>query len=322
MNYWLVVTSPANFTHDREILGFKVQGLPYRFRKQVQQMKPGDRVVYYIYGIQKIGATATITGEYYEEHTKMWTNDDEIWPSRCSSKPDFVLNDDELLDVKKLIEDMSFIERKDKFWGTYLQGSIRQIPEEDFKLIESEIKKIVSERSQLKKEDEKIEITAADPKTEGESEKAILSLPLQSSSLHDRLGEMLEHIGTWMDYNTQTRHKITPDHAYELDVAWLSGKNPEIAIEVQVSGNLTEAKDRLAQARKFNYRKVIMILSSSDLQRLNSLMRHEPELRSWMDAWSIGAVYKMYKSGEKFFRYYKQLRESVYKEKNQLELIV
>ena len=49
-------------------------------------------------------------------------------------------------------------------------------------------------------------------------------------------GEMLEQIGSWMDFNAQTRHKITPEHAYELDVAWLSGKNPEVAVEVQISG--------------------------------------------------------------------------------------
>jgi len=144
---------------------------------------------------------------------------------------------------------------------------------------------------------------------------------LQTNSLHDRLGEMLEQIGSWMDYNTQTRHKITPDHAYQLDVAWLSGKNPEVAIEIQISGNLTEAKDRLAQARKFNYRKVIMVLKASDLMRLNLLMRHEPDLRSWMEAWSIGAIYEMYKAGELFFNYYHRLREAIYKDKKELEIV-
>ncbi len=139
-------------------------------------------------------------------------------------------------------------------------------------------------------------------RTEDEYNKAIMALPLSTKSLHDRLAEMLEQVGSWMDYNTQTRHKITPDHSYELDVAWLSGKNPEVAIEVQISGNITEAKDRLAQARKFNYRKVIMVLRETDLKRLNGLMKFEPDLRSWMEAWSIGAVYEMYSAGEGFFR--------------------
>ena len=38
MNYWIVVTSPENFKHDREHLQFQLQGLPHRFRKQVQKM--------------------------------------------------------------------------------------------------------------------------------------------------------------------------------------------------------------------------------------------------------------------------------------------
>ena len=204
-----------------------------------------------------------------------------------------------LLMPKKLVPDLSFIEKKDR-WGVYLQGSIREIPEEDFRLIESEMRKVIAERKSETVASEEI-LTKA-KRTEDDYEKAIMALPLSTKSLHDRLAEMLEQVGSWMDYNTQTRHKITPDHSYELDVAWLSGKNPEVAIEVQISGNITEAKDRLAQARKFNYRKVIMVLREPDLKRLNSLMKFEPDLRSWMEAWSIGAVYEIYNAGEGFFR--------------------
>ena len=313
MQYWLIVTSPDNFRWDRANLNFKLQGLPLRFRKQVQRMNTGDRVAYYVMKLQKFGATATITGDYFEDPSKVWTNDDEMWPARRPQRPDIVLNDDELIDAKKLIPNLTFIKKKD-VWGVYFQGSIKTIPEEDFRLIESEMKKVVAERL-------KEEIPRADTKSEKDYEQAIMNLPLQSKSLHDRLGEMLEQIGSWMDFNTQTRHKITPDHAYELDVAWLSGKNPEAAIEVQISGNLTEAKDRLAQARKFNYRKVIMVLKSSDVERLNTIMKHEPDLRSWMEAWSIGAVHEMYRAGETFFRYYHKLREAVYKDKKELRLI-
>ena len=315
MNYWLVVTSPENFTHDREKLGFKLQGIPQRYRKQVQRMKIGDRVVYYVMKLQKFGATATITGDYFEDNSKVWVDDNEMWPARRHSKPDIVLNDEELIDTKKLVPNLKFIENK-KWWGTYFQGSIKNIPEEDFRLIESEMKIIIAERIPTKFLETRTIII-----TEEDYEKAIMELPLQTSSLHDRLGEMLEQIGSWMDYNTQTRHKITPDHAYQLDVAWLSGKNPEVAIEIQISGNLTEAKDRLAQARKFNYRKVIMVLKASDLSRLNLLMRHEPDLRSWMEAWSIGAIYEMYKAGELFFNYYHRLKEAIFKDKKELEIV-
>lgn len=316
MQYWIIVTSAENFRLDRETLGFKLQGLPHRFRRQVQRMQIGDRIVYYIMKLQKFGATATVTGDYYEDYSKVWKEEDEKWPARRESKPNIVLNDDELIDTKRLVPDLKFIENKEK-WGVHFQGSIKTIPEEDFRLIEAEMKKVIAERATIEIK-EPLQIIG---KTEKEFEQEIMDLPLQANSLHDRISEMLEQIGSWMDYNTQTRHKITPDHAYELDVAWLSGKNPEVAIEVQISGNLTEAKDRLAQARKFNYRKVILVMKSSDLARLNLLMKHEPELRSWMEAWSIGAIYEMYKAGRIFFRYYHKLKEAIFKDKKELELI-
>jgi len=319
LGYWLVVTSPENFSHDREVLHFGMQGLPIRNRSSLQRMQIGDRIVYYIMNLQRFGATATITGEYVEDHTKMWTNEDEMWPARRASKPDIVLADDELIDAKKLVPNLTFIERKE-VWGVYFQGSVRQIPEEDFRFIESEMKKVISERT--KPAEVPIRIRTRPRPTEAETEASIMNLTLETKSLHDRLGEMLEEIGSWMGYNTQTRHKITPDHAYELDVAWLSRKNPEVAIEIQISGNMTEAKDRLAHARKFNYRKVILVCRESEMLRLNALMRHEPDLRCWMEAWSIGAIYKMYVSGESFFRYYRNLVEAVYKEKPDLELVI
>jgi predicted RNA-binding protein len=318
-NYWLIVTSPENFSHDREVLHFKMQGLPLRNRGSLQRMQIGDRVVYYIMNLYRFGATATITGEYVEDHSKLWTDDDEMWPARRPSKPDIVLQDHELIDAKKLIPNLTFIERKE-VWGVYLQGSVRQIPEEDFRLIESEMKKVVAE--QVTREGVQPESIKGFEKSEPEVEAAIMALPLQTKTLHDRLGEMLEEIGSWMNYNTQTRHKIIPDHAYELDVAWLSRKNPEVAIEIQISGNVTEAKDRLAHARKFNYRKVILVCKKSDVLRVNVLLKHDPELRNWMEVWSIGAIYRMYVAGESFFKYYRRLIESVYKEKSDIELVI
>jgi hypothetical protein len=50
-------------------------------------------------------------------------------------------------------------------------------------------------------------------------------------------------------------------------------------------------------------------------------MKHEPDLRSWMEAWSIGAIYEMYNAGETFFKYYHRLKESIYKDKKELVLV-
>lgn len=143
---------------------------------------------------------------------------------------------------------------------------------------------------------------------------------LQSTSLHDRICEMLEWIGTWSGYNVSRRHKIMQDSPYEIDVAWLRGKNPHIAIEVQIGGNPTEAKDRLTQAKRFNFRKLVMASELKWKNRLEALLRYD-ELRHWIDIWSIKSIYEMYQSGKRFYELYNRLEESRYRELDKLEFI-
>lgn len=156
--------------------------------------------------------------------------------------------------------------------------------------------------------------------TEQQAKQNIILLPLESKSLHDRIGEMLQTIGSRMEYNTFTRYKVTPLHKVELDVAWLKGRNPEVAIEIQIGGNITEAKEKLSQARKFNYRKVIMVIEESQLDDLNEKIKFD-ELRNWLDAWSIQSIYKLYTSGIAFMDLYQKLMESQYRNINEIEII-
>ena len=54
----MVVGSPDNFGRTRE-LGFSVQGFKSRQRRKVlEQMRPGDNLVYYVSQAQAFGATA------------------------------------------------------------------------------------------------------------------------------------------------------------------------------------------------------------------------------------------------------------------------
>lgn len=316
LNYWLITTSPENFKVDKETQGFTVQGLKERHKKTVMKFKPGDKVVYYINQISKLGAIATITsGYYYDDETRIWTDEDEIWPSRAKSKPDIVLEDDELLDIKRLIKDLSFIKDKEH-WSLFVRGSVRKIPEEDYLLIESEMRKILSRRGVTKK----LEPPKRDLETEENYKEAIMKLSLNSNSLHDRIGDMLQTVGSWMGFNTNTRFRITPESAYQLDVAWLSGKNPEVAIEIQIGGNLDSAIRKLREAREFNYRKVILVIEEEQIIRLNAVLRFDP-IRNWLDAWSIRSVYELYANGQRFFELYDKMSESRYRERKEVDLI-
>lgn len=316
--YYMCTTSPKNFEIDRETSGFTVQGLKERHRKTVQRWKPGDRIIYYINKISKLGAIAEITSGYYKDYTKIWTEEDELWPYRAKSKPIIVLEKDEFLDVRKFIDKLAFIKDRwsPEFWGFAFQGSIREIPEEDYLLIESEMRKIISHRKLIPEIKEELK----EPKTVKDFEKAIMNLALESKSLHDRIGEMLATIGSWQGYNTYTKHRITPEHSQELDVAWFSGKNPSIAVEIQISGSIPSAITNLSQAKKFNYRKVIIVIKENQLDELSNRIKFD-EIRYWLDAWSIKSVYEMYTSGKLFFGLYGKIEESRYRERESLELI-
>ncbi|HEY81668.1 MAG TPA: EVE domain-containing protein [Dehalococcoidia bacterium] len=311
--YWLISTTPENFEIDRQN-NFAIQGFHRRIRRLVEKVKPGDKFVIYVTRLQKIGAICVATSPpYFDDKNKIWSEEDEIWPYRFETHPLLTLSEEELLDVKKIVSSLSFITAKQKAtnWGLAFHQSLRTIPEEDFDLIESEMRK---------------RILIPTPPREGilseqEAKQAIMELPLEKTSLHDRIGEMLETIGSRMGYNAYTGHKVTPEHAVELDVAWLRGKNPEVAIEIQIGGNIIEAKDKLAQARKFNYRKVIMVMEESQLDRLNAIVKFD-ELIDWMDAWSIQAVYKLYTAGMSFLDLYERLTESRYKKKTEVEVVM
>jgi predicted RNA-binding protein len=312
--YWLIITSPENFDIDRQNKFF-TEGFKNRIRRTVEQVQPGDKFVIYINRVQRVGAIVEATSHfYYDDKNRIWIESDEIWPCRFRTQPVLVLPEDELLDVKKLVPSLSFVTPRQKatIWGLAFQGSLRTIPEEDFNLIESEMRKIVA-RIQKRPP----EVGAL---TEEEAKQAIMKLNLQKVSLHDRIAEMLEAVGSRMGYNAYTNHKVTPEHAVELDVAWLQGKNPEVAIEVQIAGNIVEAKDKLAQAKKFNYRKVIIVIEESQLPRLNAIVKFD-ELIDWMEAWSIQAVYKLYTTAMSFLNLYEQLRESRYKKKTEVEFV-
>jgi len=319
MAYWIVITSVPNFRYDREVLKFKTQGLPHRYRKSVQYMQKGDKVIYYILRLQKFGAIVNITGEYYEDNTKIWTDVEEMWPSRRPSEPILVLQDNELIDAKNLVPNLTFIRNK-VYWGTYFQGSIRQIPEKDYHLIESEMRKAISHRQKSPNQSLK-DLIPRDKKTEIEYEQDILNLSLESTCLHDRIAEMLEHIGLWLNYNIQTKQNNDSDLKFEYDLVWLKGRYPEIAIKIQIYDSLVNIKDIFYHANKSKYKKIILVIHENNLSQFNTLIRNEHDQKLMIESWSIGAIYEMYISGKMFTQYSNKLVDPIDIHRNKLQYI-
>jgi hypothetical protein len=54
------------------------------------------------------------------------------------------------------------------------------------------------------------------------------------------------------------------------------------------------------------------------LEKVNLIMKHEPELRSLVEPWSMGAIYETLSAEGTFFKYCRKLKEAVYKDEKDL----
>lgn len=135
--YWMIVTSPDNFARTRE-RGFTVQGIKSRHRKKAEKMQAGDRVLYYLTGVQSFAGTATITGLYYEDHEPIWqSKPGEDYPWRFPIEADTVLEADQYVPAGELLPALEWVKKwPPEHWHLAFQGNVHILPAADFATIE------------------------------------------------------------------------------------------------------------------------------------------------------------------------------------------
>ena len=142
-NNWMVVTSPENFkiAQDR---GFDIFGLKSQHRRKVQRIQPEDRILLYIWGLRRFGATATVTAPFVEDHTPIWHQEgSNNLPFRIGIRPDVVLNEEQFIDANQIAPRMDFVRRwTPELWYLAFQGNLHLISKYDFSLIEEEMRRI------------------------------------------------------------------------------------------------------------------------------------------------------------------------------------
>ncbi|HZU11436.1 MAG TPA: EVE domain-containing protein [Chloroflexota bacterium] len=135
--YWMIVTSPQNFARTRE-LGFTLQGIKSRHGKKAAKMQAGDRLLWYLTGIQSFAGTATITGPAYEDHTIVWTSKPgEDYPWRFPIRADTILDADSAVKAADLLPGLGFVKKWPiEHWHLAFQGNVHTLPAADFDFIE------------------------------------------------------------------------------------------------------------------------------------------------------------------------------------------
>jgi hypothetical protein len=137
MSSWMVVGSPDNFGRTRE-LGFSVQGFKSRQRRKVlEQMQPGDNLVYYVSKAQAFGATATIQSDGYEDHELIWqSKPGEDYPWRVKISPDVVLDESEWIPSDAIGPGLEYVKKwPAEHWKLAFQGNLHLIPDRDFEAL-------------------------------------------------------------------------------------------------------------------------------------------------------------------------------------------
>jgi hypothetical protein len=139
MSSWMVVGSPDNFGRTRD-LGFSVQGFKTRQRRKVlEQMKPGDNLVYYVSKAQAFGATARVESEGYEDHEVIWqSKPGEDYPWRVKISPDVVLDESDWIPSEAVGPGLVYVQKwPAQHWKLAFQGNLHLIPDEDFKTLQT-----------------------------------------------------------------------------------------------------------------------------------------------------------------------------------------
>jgi hypothetical protein len=141
---WMLVTSTENYRKTRE-RGFSVVGLRTPHRRRAESMRSGDRLLFYVSGCMAFAATCTVTSGMFEDRSPVWKSPrrDEDYPWRLRIRLDHVLDESDWVPARDLAYRMEYVRKwPPELWTLAFQGHVHQLPQKDFKLVESELRRI------------------------------------------------------------------------------------------------------------------------------------------------------------------------------------
>ena len=140
---WILTGSLDNFRATRE-RGFGVIGAKEGRRRMAEQIAPGDRIVLYVTGVQAFGAIVRVTGEMYEDRTKIWPGKPgkaDAYPWRFETEAEVVLDEDGFVPAVELAGDLEHVRKwPAEHWQLAFQGQLRTVSDADAELLRRRIR--------------------------------------------------------------------------------------------------------------------------------------------------------------------------------------
>ena len=140
MQAWIVVGSPDNFELLRE-REFDICAFKASRRKQSSEMRPGDRLVYYLTGEVLFGGIVEVTGEMFEDTADIGLRSKSIsgegYPFRIATKPVVIPDPGGYIDVREITDQLEKTRKLGpKKLGIAFRGNLHRIGDEDYATIE------------------------------------------------------------------------------------------------------------------------------------------------------------------------------------------
>jgi hypothetical protein len=143
-NYWMFVESPENFEIIKE-MGVTLFGMGPKYRQRAERMAPNDRVLFYVKGIRKWPATATISSTCFQDDSPVFkrTFKGEGFNYRVKLTPNIVLDEPDYIDAMLLAPRLQYLKRwVPEDWPLAFVDRLHLLPQKDFRLVEGEMQRI------------------------------------------------------------------------------------------------------------------------------------------------------------------------------------
>jgi predicted RNA-binding protein len=140
---WVLTGSMENLRATRE-RGFRVIGAKEGRRRMAEQIEPGDRIVFYVTGLKAFAGIVEVTGELYEDRTKLWPGKPgkpDAYPWRFETRPVAILDEDEFVPAEDVVGELEHAAKWPReHWTLAFQGQLRAVSDADARLLEERIR--------------------------------------------------------------------------------------------------------------------------------------------------------------------------------------
>jgi EVE domain len=147
---WILTGSLDNFRATREH-GFKLIGAKEGRRLMAQQIEPGDRIVFYVTGVQKFGGVVRVTGKMVEDRAKVWPGKPgkaDAYPWRFQTEPELILEEDEFVPAEGLARELQHVRKwPAEHWHLAFQGQLRTVSAADAELLDRRLHEAAASHS-------------------------------------------------------------------------------------------------------------------------------------------------------------------------------